>query len=156
MNTDENGLKKGVITGRIIGVFYDVYNEMAAGFLEAVYRRALYVALKESGLNVDREMPLIVRFRGNVVGSFRADLVVNESVLVEAKALPRICAAHEAQVLNYLRATILEVGLLLNFGPRPQIRRFLFDNIHKRSPQSHCSHQTIRPNPCSSVAANSL
>jgi len=131
MNTDKNGLKKGAITSRIIRVFYDVYNEMGAGFLEVVYRRALYLALREVGLTVDREMPLMVRFRGNVVGSFRADLVVNGSVLVEAKAVPRIRAAHQAQVLNYLRATILEVGLLLNFGPRPEIRRLLFDNVYK-------------------------
>ena len=86
---------------------------------------------KRRGLHVEREMPLEVRFRGWVVGQFRADLVVGGTVLVEPKACPSLHPAHNAQVLNYLRATVLEIGLLLNFGPRPGIKRLAFDNSRK-------------------------
>lgn len=131
MNTDGNGLKHYTITKSIIGVFFDVYNELGSGFLEIVYVEALALALREAGLSVDREIPLAVTFREKIIGRFRADLVVNGTVLVEAKALPKLQPVHEAQILNYLRATVLEVGLLLNFGPRPQFRRLLFDNTYK-------------------------
>jgi GxxExxY protein len=132
MNTDGNGLKHHGTTRRIIGVFFEVYNELGIGFLESVYVEALGLALREAGLSVQREMPLSVAFRGTIVGRFRADMIVNGRVLVEVKAFPKVLPAHEAQILNYLRATVLEVGLLLNFGSRPQFRRFLFDNILKR------------------------
>ena len=130
MNTDEHGLKHATITPRV-GVFFQVYNELGYGFLETVYVEALAVALHQSGLTLHREMPLQVRFRSNVIGRFRADIVVAGTVLVEVKARRRLLSIHQAQVLNYLRATVLEVGLLLNFGPRPQFKRFLFDNDRK-------------------------
>lgn len=130
MNT-ETGLKHQELTGRIIRVFLSVYNELGAGFLESVYVKAMTLALRQAGLSVNREMPLAVHFRGEVVGDFRADLVVGGKVLVEAKACPSLNQAHSAQVLNYLRATVLEVGLLLNFGPKPSIKRFVFDNSRK-------------------------
>jgi GxxExxY protein len=125
------GLKHQDLTGRIIRVFLDVYNELGAGFLESVYIEALTSAFGQAGLSFEREMPLAVRFRGNVIGHFRADLVVGGRVLVETKACPSIHPKHSAQVLNYLRATVLEVGLLLNFGPSPSIKRFVFDNWRK-------------------------
>jgi GxxExxY protein len=129
------GLKHQELTGQIIRVFLDVYNERGAGFLESVYVEALAMALDGVGLSVEREMPLAVRFRGNVIGHFRADLVVGGRVLVETMASPCLHPTHSAQVLNYLRATVLEVGLLLNFGPSPSIKRFIFDNSRKtRSP----------------------
>lgn len=131
MDTDGHGLKHYSTTERIIGVFFEVYNELGPGFLEVVYVEALSMALCEAGLSVNREMPLAVTFRGRVVGRFRADLVVNGVVLVEAKACPRLHPLHEAQVLNYLKGTKLEVGLLLNFGSRAQFRRLLFDNPRK-------------------------
>jgi GxxExxY protein len=112
-------------------VFYQVYNELGYGFLESVYVEALADALRQSKLRVDRELPLAVRFRGRIVGRFRADLVVDGTVLVEVKARSHLKSIHHAQVLNYLRATVLEVGLLLNFGPRPQFKRLLFDNDRK-------------------------
>jgi GxxExxY protein len=130
MNT-EKVLKHQELTSRIIRVFFDVYNELGFGFLESVYAGALASAFREGGLTVDREMPLEVRFRGSVVGHFRADLVVGGAVLVETKACPSLHPAHSAQVLNYLRATVLEIGLLLNFGPRPAIKRLVFDNSRK-------------------------
>ena len=161
MNTDGNGLKHRPTTRKIIGVFYDVYNELGCGFLEAVYVEALTLALREARLSVEREVALKVSFRGNIVGRFRADLVVNDAVIVEAKAFPRLQSAHEAQLLNYLRATVLEVGLLFNFGPRPQFRRLVFENHLKKHSYHICPELghgapagdgTIRSHPRSSVA----
>ena len=137
MNTGK-GLKHQKLTGRIIRVFLDVYNELGAGFLESVYVEALTLALGQVGLAFEREMPFDVRFRGKVIGHFRADLVVGGTVLVEAKACPSLHQTHSAQVLNYLRATVLEVGLLLNFGPRPHIKRLVFDNSRKMDFKDAC------------------
>jgi GxxExxY protein len=131
MNTDEHGLKHSAVTQEVIGVFFAVYNELGPGFLESVYVGSLAIALTQAGLSVEREKPLTVRFRGEVVGKFRADLIVGEVVLVEAKACPKLNSLHEAQALNYLRATSLEVGLLVNFGSRPQFRRLIYDNPRK-------------------------
>lgn len=120
------------LTEKIIGVFYEVYNELGQGFLESVYENAMTVALSQSGLAVVQQSDVQVMFRGQVVGEFRADLIVEGTILVELKAARAIDVAHEAQVLNYLRATTIEVGLLLNFGPKPQMKRFAFDNNRKK------------------------
>jgi GxxExxY protein len=109
----------------IIGAFYYVFNRLGSGFLESVYHRALGNALERSGRRVEREAALSVVFEEQVVGEFRADLIVDHRVLVEVKAVEHIVAAHEAQIINYLRASGLPVGLLLNFGPRPLYRRFV-------------------------------
>ncbi|MGB6403267.1 MAG: GxxExxY protein, partial [Candidatus Sulfotelmatobacter sp.] len=119
-----------------------VYNELGHGFLESTYAEALTVALQESGMTVARELPVPVWFRGRKVGQYYADLIVDGVVLLELKAARALESAHEAQLLHYLRATDVEVGLLLNFGLRPQFRRLLFDNARKK----------IRENPCESVA----
>ena len=128
----DSQLKHAQLTELIIGVFYDVYNELGFGFLESVYRRSLQMALRDKGLKVDAEVPVPVFFRGENVGDFRADLVVNGLILLELKTAESIVIAHEAQLLNYLRATSLEVGLILNFGPKAQVRRLLFDNDRKQ------------------------
>lgn len=125
------GLRCGALTERIIGVFYDVYNELGHGFLESVYERSMEFALRDAGLLVLAQQPLPVLFRGHQVGDFRADLIVEQQVIVELKSARALEPAHEAQVLNYLRATRIEVGLLLNFGPRPTIKRFTYDNPRK-------------------------
>ena len=124
-------MKHSQVTQEVIGVFFAVYNELGPGFLESVYVESLAIALSQVGLSVERERPLTVRFRGEVVGEFRADLIVGEVVLVEAKACRTLNSLHEAQTLNYLRATSLEVGLLVNFGSRPQFRRLIYDNPRK-------------------------
>jgi GxxExxY protein len=116
------------LTQNIIGVFYEVYNELGAGFVESVYREAIRLALGQSNLKVETEVPIQVRFRGEVVGVFRADLVVNDTVLIELKATEGIIREHEAQTLHYLRATNIEVALLMNFGPRPRFKRLVMDN----------------------------
>jgi GxxExxY protein len=120
------------VTEKVIGVFFEVYNELGGGFLESVYQQALRIALMQAGLLVAVEVPVPVYFRGEVVGNFRADLMVNDCVLVELKAVAAFDRAHDGQVLHYLRATSLEVGLLLNFGPRAQFRRFILENDKKK------------------------
>ena len=112
-------------------MFFDVYNELGYGFLESVYREAMALALGSEGLRVEKELALEARFRGRVVGVFKADLLVNGCVIVELKALKQLGPAHEAQTLNYLRAGVVEVALLFNFGPKPQIRRLAFANDRK-------------------------
>lgn len=125
-------LKHSELTEAIIGSFYDVFNELGHGFLESVYREAMIVALRARDLSVDREKPVEVRFRGEVVGTFRMDLVVAEQVVVELKCARTIDSNHEAQLLNYLKATQYEVGLLLNFGNRPHFRRMVLESARKR------------------------
>jgi GxxExxY protein len=120
------------ITEKVLGIFFDVYNELGCGFLECVYQQALRIALLQTGLKVAIEVPVPVYFRGEIVGNFRADLVVNDCVLLELKAISAFDPAHEGQLLHYLRATNLEVGLLLNFGPRAQFKRFILENDRKK------------------------
>ena len=130
MNTDQSKaeLKHQLLTEKIIGVFYSVYRELGHGFLESVYEEAMVVALIEAGLHVDRQVQIPVWFHGRKIGDFRADVVVEGMVLLELKAVSRLEGSHEAQTLNYLRATYLEVALLFNFGPRAEFKRKIFDN----------------------------
>ncbi len=121
------------LTRTIIGVFYEVYSELGYGFLESVYGEAMRVALVQAGLQVGVEVPIQVYFRGGVIGLFRADLVVNELVLVELKTCDALIRQHESQTLNYLRATRLEVALLMNFGPEAKFKRLVMDNELKKS-----------------------
>src|SRR5437870_1269904 len=110
-------LKYPELTEKIIGVYYDVYNEIGHGFLESVYSNCMQIALIGAGLEVQRQIMIPVWFRNHDVGQFRADLIVQKLILIELKAVQTLDRAHEAQIMNYyLRATELEVGLLLNFG----------------------------------------
>lgn len=143
MNTDNHGFKHGEITQKIIGVFYEVYNELGHGFLESVYEKSLEVALNSMSIKVRRQIEIPVSFRGQRVGNFTADMLVENCVLLELKAARSLDTSHTAQLLNYLRATEIEVGLLLNFGLKPEFKRLIFDNPRK----------SIRENPCISVAA---
>ncbi|HKR11260.1 MAG TPA: GxxExxY protein [Pyrinomonadaceae bacterium] len=126
-------MKHKELTYQIIGVFYDVYNELGHGFLESVYQRSLAFALESSGLEVRAEVKIAVWFRGHRVGQFEGDLLVNNLVLLELKVARCLDLSHQAQLLNYLRATDLEVGLLLNFGPKPEFKRLILDNASKTS-----------------------
>ena len=132
------------LTERILGVFFDVYNDLRGGYLESVYQQAMAIALADVGLAVEREAPIEVLFRGRAVGTFRADLVVERVVLIETKAARTLDGAHERQILNYLRATDREVGLLVNFGPRPTFRRFVYRNDRKSRGQYPRSFASIR------------
>ena len=115
----------------VLRCFYDVYRELGGGFIESVYHRALALALSNAGMKVAVEVPIPVHYRGVVVGEFKADLTVNSCVLLELKAVHGLDSMHEAQILNYLKATKFEVGLLLNFGPRPHFKRFVLQNEKK-------------------------
>ena len=120
------------LTERIIRVFYEVYNELGFGFLESVYREAMRIALKEAGLRVEAEVPVPVSFRGTLVGVFRADIVVDGRIILELKTADSISKAHEAQVLHYLRASEVEVGLVMNFGAVARFRRIEMRNNRKK------------------------
>ena len=115
------------LTGRIIKAFYEVYNELGTGFLESVYENAFYLVLGENGMTVEKQMPITVYFRGKIVGNYKADLVVKDKVLIELKAIRTILPEHEAQIINYLKATKVDIGLLMNFGNKPEFKRFIFD-----------------------------
>src|SRR5947199_10033961 len=131
MDTDRHGFKHKDITDKIIGVFYEVYNELGHGFLESVYERSLEIALNSLGLKVCRQIQIPVWFRGKPVGDFTADMLIENCVLLELKAARSLDSSHQAQLLNYLRATEIEVGLLLNFGLKPEFKRLIFDNPRK-------------------------
>ena len=109
-------LKHQAITEKILGACFEVIKELGAGFLESVYEKALLIALKEAGMRVQSQVPLKVFFREQCVGEFFADLVVEEKIIVELKAVKALAPEHQAQVINYLKATGIEVGLLVNFG----------------------------------------
>jgi GxxExxY protein len=132
MNADERRYKYSELTEQIIGIFYEVYNERGAGFLEKVYEQAMALVLKERGIPCQQQVPLPVWFHGQVIGAYDADLVVNGVVLLELKACRTLDPSHEAQLLHYLRSTEIEVGLLLNFGPKPQVRRLALENERKK------------------------
>lgn len=119
------------LTYRIIGVYFDVYNELGHGFLESVYQKSFGLALQSAGLEACWPIAIPVSFRGHQVGFFEADMLVEKCVLLELKAMRALDRSHEAQLRNYLRATDIEVGLLFNFGLRPEFRRLLFSNPGK-------------------------
>jgi GxxExxY protein len=142
MDTDKHRFKHKEITDKVIGAFYEVYNELGHGFLESVYERSLEIALDSIHFKVCRQIQIPVWFRGKPVGDFTADMLVEDCVLLELKAARALDSSHQAQLLNYLRATEIEVGLLLNFGLRPEFKRLIFDNPRK----------AIRGNPRISIA----
>jgi GxxExxY protein len=123
-NTNEQ-FRHAELTKAIIGLFYEVYNELGHGFLESVYENSLALALRAKGYEVHQQVAIPVWFRGQKVGDFDADLLVNNLVILELKSCRSIVDAHLAQLLNYLKATEIEVGLLLNFGPRPEVKRIV-------------------------------
>jgi GxxExxY protein len=132
MDTDSEEVKSKTITEKIIGVFYEVYNGLGYGFLEKVYENAMMLEFEKEGIPAVSQAPIRVFYDGKVVGEYFADLLVADKVIVEIKATRVLAPEHEAQLLNYLKATDKEVGLLLNFGPKPEIRRKAFDNFRKK------------------------
>lgn len=123
--------KHSELTEKIIGAFYAVYSALGYGFLEKVYVKALLIELGKRGLSVQDELPIHVYYDGQLVGEYFADIVVNELVILEVKSAKALATEHEAQLLNYLKATPYEVGLLLNFGPKAETKRRSFDNNRK-------------------------
>lgn len=120
------------LTEAIIKAFYDVYNELGFGFLEKVYQNSLYLELKARGFEVEAQKQIKVHFKGFEVGEYYADLLVNNTIILELKAVEAIVPEFEHQLINYLRGTDKEVGLLLNFGLKPEFRRKIFENSRKK------------------------
>ncbi len=130
MNTDNKYLHQE-ITSKIISAFYTVYNILGYGFLEKVYENSLEIELKKIGLKVEKQFPIDVYYDDINVGKYFADLVVEEKVILELKASESLCEEHEFQLINYLKATGFKIGLLLNFGKKPEFKRKIFSNKFK-------------------------
>ena len=121
-------MKVDDITYKVRAAVFEVNHEMGSGFLEKVYENSMMVELRRQGLKAKAQVPLEVRYKGEVVGEYQADILVEDQVLVELKAVERLQSVHEAQILNYLKATGIRVGLLVNFRyPKAEIKRYVFD-----------------------------
>ncbi|MFA4831209.1 MAG: GxxExxY protein [Patescibacteria group bacterium] len=123
---------KEELSNKLIRAFYNVYNRLGFGFLEKVYENALVLELRRLDINGRRQVPIKVYDLENLVGEYFADIIVEKSIIVELKAGEALCEEHEAQLINYLRATSIEVGFLFNFGQKPQFKRKIFENKYKK------------------------
>ena len=121
------------LSEKIIKIFYQIHTELGYGFSEKVYQKVFGIALRESGLKVDEQIPITVYYHGQVVGEFFGDMIVNDVILLELKAASALLDEHEAQLLNYLKATKIEVGYVLNFGKSATFKRKVYDNDRKGS-----------------------
>lgn len=119
------------ISTKIIKAFYNVYNKLGYGFLEKVYERALCIELNKLGLSVNSQAPIDVFYDNEKVGSYFADIIVDDIIILELKAAECLAEEHEYQLINYLKATNIEVGLLFNFGKEPKFKRKIFTNDRK-------------------------
>lgn len=119
------------LTESVIKVFYKVYRKMGYGFVESVYQNAMFFALQDAGFSVEAQKDIEVFYEKHKVGYFRADIVVNDLLILELKTVSDLNEAHIRQLSNYLKATNMEVGLLLNFGESPQVRRWIYTNDRK-------------------------
>ena len=119
------------ITSKIIKAFYNVYNTLGYGFLEKVYERAMLIELRKLGLTASNQIPIKVKYEEEIVGDYKADILVEQKVIIENKVAVNLTEQDEAQLTNYLKATNIEVGMLLNFGKEPQFKRKIFENHFK-------------------------
>ena len=131
MTADYQDFKHKELTEKIINIFYRVYNKLGYGFLEKIYENAMMIEFKREGILSVSQSPINVFYEGEVIGEYYADILVDNKAIVEVKAAKRLVEENEAQLLNYLKATDIEVGLLLNFGPKPEVKRKAFDNTRK-------------------------
>lgn len=130
------------VTEGVIKAFYKVYNVLGYGFLEKAYENALAYELEKRGFHVVRQAPIQIHYEGLIIGDYYTDLLVNGVVILELKAVDAIIAIHEAQLLNYLKATDVEVGLLLNFGPKPQVCRRVYELARLGSNQAAATERS--------------
>ena len=130
MEEQENLISKELVD-IILKHFYRIYNDLGYGFLERVYQNALYFALLDEGLKCEAEKPIKVYFDGRVVGDYRADILVEDCVILELKAVDEFNPAFDNQLINYLKATDIEVGYVLNFGKKPKYSRKVYSNSRK-------------------------
>ncbi|MGD8504027.1 MAG: GxxExxY protein [Syntrophobacterales bacterium] len=131
MHTDFRDGKHKALTERIIKIYYRVYNNLGCGFLEKIYENAMMIEFEKEGIPAIAQSAIEVVYEDKIIGEYFADIFVDKRVIVEIKAARRLAPENEAQLLNYLKATDIEVGLLLNFGPTPTIKRKVFDNSRK-------------------------
>ena len=131
MNVDYQDFKYKELTEKIINIFYMVYNKLGYGFLEKVYENAIMIEFKKEGIPAVSQSPIKVFYEGEIIGDYYTDILVDNKVIVEIKASKHLVKENEAQLINYLKATNSEVGLLLNFGTKPEIKRKAFDNLRK-------------------------
>ena len=124
-------MKHKELTEDIIKIFYKVYNTLGYGFLEKIYENSMMIEFRKAGISAESQAPIKVVYEDEIVGEHAADIIVDNKVIIELKAAKKIAEDHHAQLLNYLKATDIEVGLLLNFGPKPEISRKVFDNDRK-------------------------
>lgn len=124
--------KYSKLTDELINAFYDVYNTLGFGFLEKVYEKALMVELKSRNIKAESQKKIQVQYAGVTVGDYYADIIANDKVLIEIKASEKLCEEDTYQLINYLKASEMEVGLLLNFGRKPEVKRKVFNNLRKR------------------------
>jgi GxxExxY protein len=121
------------ITDAVLKAYYDVYNDLVYGFLEKVYQNAMYFELKSLGYKVEAQKQIKVYFRNQLVGEYYADILIEDKIIIELKACELLMNVHVAQLMNYLKATEVEVGLLLNFGEEPEFKRIIYTNDRKKS-----------------------
>ncbi len=126
-------LKHRELTDAILKAFYKVDNTLGYGFLEKVYENALAIELRKQGYSVEQQVPIKVYYAGEEVGEYFSDMLVDGKVILEIKSVAVLTDIHEAQLLNYLCGTVIEVGMLLNFGPKPEFDRKVYDNVRKKS-----------------------
>ncbi|MDN3510705.1 MAG: GxxExxY protein [Candidatus Jettenia sp.] len=131
MNADYESIKYKDLTEKVINIFYRVYNKLGYGFLEKIYESAMMIELKKEGIPAVSQSPIKVSYENNIIGEYFTDILVDDKVIVEIKAAKGLVIENEAQLLNYLKASNIEVGLLFNFGPKPEIKRKVFDNFRK-------------------------
>ena len=130
------------VTGSVIKSFYNVYNELGYGFLEKIYEKAMIIELQKRGLKCVAQYPIQVTYKGLSIGDYFADIFVADSIIVELKAAEFISLGHESQLINYLKATDIEIGLLLNFGRKPKFKRKIYSNNNKNPCKSKKSVQS--------------
>jgi GxxExxY protein len=119
------------LSDSILKTYYEVYNELGYGFLEKVYQNAMYLELKSQGFKIEAQKQIKVFYKSQVVGEYYADLIIDDSIILELKACECLMDEHQAQLLNYLKATKVEIGILLNFGTTPEFKRLIYTNDRK-------------------------
>jgi len=131
MDADYQDFKYVELTEKIIEIYYRVYNKLGYGFLEKIYENAMMIEFKKENISAVSQSAIKVLYEGEIVGEYFADILISDKIILEIKAAKNIAEEHEAQLLNYLKATNIQVGLLLNYGPKPNFKRKAFDNTRK-------------------------
>ena len=128
-----DGLLHKKITDDILKIYYDIYNQLGYGFLEKIYQNAMFLELKKKGYKVEAQKPIKVYYKNQLLGEYFTDLLIEDKIILELKACELLMNVHIAQLMNYLKATEVEVGLLLNFGEKAEFKRLIYTNDRKNN-----------------------